>query len=483
MAFRKSTLLYGAFGLVLLLLFVGACLFVLNPEYRNAWRTADWEIPASMMRTREEASFDTLSNPFHSTENPKDPRFTIAEVKVEDLPSETDPGHGEIRIELEKNNERLEVSHDVVQLRPPHYEAKLDDGTVRLEAYALRLMPMPEEETSRHWRTPSGADLDETIYEQFELKHREYHRDINGAGTEIGLLFSSDFEHPIQWRASGFHDATTKANPTSSFSWSNDQEGLFIETVFNSLHDVTLRVFATIAHGDPQIHPMSPEPRATVTTPEFEAELLAIKNGSIVRQSSNYSSGSYLHTSSYKPGRRSFGLFRITPSQQGEQLAVAIEGTSGEREILKSHFHGNSRLTRINFPVPIEEIASIELIWLPKRTRLIVDIPIPALIPENRGVTDLLDVRIPATRFQRLYDLEEFLRRATQFAMISNPSSPIDHHFPLETEEQTVRELLLQLETLSPGDEVRILRDQAQINYGQIQNQTVWEQIKQWLRW
>lgn len=56
----------------------------------------------------------------------------------------------------------------------------------------------------------------------------------------------------------------------------------------------------------------------------------------------------------------------------------------------------------------------------------------------------------------RPYDLEEFLSKVTQFAMISNPS---------------------------PGDEVRIRSDQPQINFGQVQSQTVWEQIKQWLRW
>jgi len=487
MPIRKSTLLWGFLGLFLLLLFTGAALFLLNPEFQKAWRTAGWEIPASTIRSAEADVFDELSTPVHSSENPKDPRFEIGEVEVEHLPSESDSTQREIKIWLEQNRESLQVSHDVVELLPPHYEAKLDDGIVRLECFALRLMPPHEEKQPRHWQTPAGADLDPAIRKKYNLGRRDHYRNFsNGAGTELGVLFSSDFEHPIQWRASGFRDATTKANLTNSFSWSNDQEKLFMETVLGSLHDFTVRVFATIAHGEPQIYPLPPEARASVNTPEFKVELLALENGSTQRSSSGFDHGSNrsYYTYSYQPGgKRCFGFLHVNPSEQGEQLALAIRLTSGERQILKINFHGGNDVTKVNFPVPVEELAEIELIWLPKRTGLFADLPLPALIAANRGITELLDVQIPATTFQREYDLKDFLSNATQFRVSFNTSSPIDHHFPLETEEQTVRDLLLKLETLSPASAVDVDASRQIITLGSPQERSLWEIIKEWFRW
>jgi hypothetical protein len=83
-----------------------------------------------------------------------------------------------------------------------------------------------------------------------------------------------------------------------------------------------------------------------------------------------------------------------------------------------------------------------------KFLRYVFELPeLPGLPPQNRDVTDLLDVAIPYARFRSPLDFERLLRDATQLEIrvtTGSVSSASSVEFPREYEIVTVRELLFE---------------------------------------
>jgi len=180
-------------------------------------------------------------------------------------------------------------------------------------------------------------------------------------------------------------------------------------------------------------------------------------------------------------------VFAVSPPVAAEQIQLAAIDRHFERKPVNTNFHGGSLLFHAYIRMPPEEIAALEVTWLPEITRIHADLPpLPVVHPANATPDNLFDLVIPRATIGNEKKLLEFAAGLVQFdeRFQIKELTPAQRalHFPMEVENIAVRQRLARLQALYPDASVIVDSNTQTIQLQKPELVDWWEKVKKWLR-
>lgn len=271
-------------------------------------------------------------------------------------------------------------------------------------------------------------------------------------------------------RVNGF-DARTKQSIISSWSSGMSQGMLVLEMEPTMWHPGPVRLVVDLALGPTVEHMLSNRKGARVDLPLGGmkiVERLNLPPGRDIQDYGSSSNGRNLSmrmnirqtTSEHAKALRT--LFALGIHPQSFNNPFDHEAIDHDGKILETRTLGSSwNLNFVSVAAEPERIQGFRIKFYPKAYRLIMDLTeIPGLPEVNRGVENLLDVKVPFALFSQQWERENFIRQTLQLNLPYVGAPPTVEKWPMAFTNVSVGEILAAYSTNLPPPR-RLEYDQA----------------------
>ena len=163
-------------------------------------------------------------------------------------------------------------------------------------------------------------------------------------------------------------------------------------------------------------------------------------------------------------GNQTSLIFALEPGTETGQFEIEPLTESEE-----SHGYSTSSSGKImvkTFYFPLDKLKGIRIRYFPRINRVLFPIkPLPVPPKENRNVKNLCDVRIPYAKFERKYEMQNFLENVLEIKISANWSrSSTKKIFPKEYHDVTVGEILDDYIAMYDKDHVKLDSDKWKLS-------------------
>ena len=267
-------------------------------------------------------------------------------------------------------------------------------------------------------------------------------------------------------------DARTRA-PVDIGGYSQDARGggCRFECSVALWHDTPVELVLDLATGPARTFAFPPRPGVRQTFPDGMVELAAVVEGREQTRSIQSRNGWEIATLGFVrsgPKPAVSLLFLCQPTAHPSPFFLDALGPDGKA--LAGWGGSSSGLLKVRtWHASPADIARVRLRCLPRHYRLVFRLPrLPGLPEENRGVPNLLEVRVPFVRFRAHYQMRRWLEGVLQVKMtVAQPPTVPPGTFPMEFTDVTAGEVLDRyLKLLPPGTRLRFDAERSTLYLG-----------------
>jgi len=454
-------------GIVILFLVAAAGIVIWRmPEILRSMRMASWISDSKAQRVHAPTALVEASSPGLANGDPWDAKFLHSWVEVTVEEDALEQGQ-KLKVEFHDPGAEFSAGYEAVHLHAPDYRAPLGSGSVSLAVLGAANVSL-ETIPSRKYLNPRGDAVDPAIEKLFDLASQQ-NSQRDKIGLDLTVVIIGGSLGRSRWRARGFYDRDTHMAPSSWYSWNDKSSGIYMSTVLPVFHDAALSAVASVAFGEPVLRTMSWQVGEIQGSRDFPPTVRVLFVGRGAGVVSSYGSGSGLKKSAEISIRSltrqnqpadHFALIAVEPDALAQQVEITAVSTSGKRVKGSSQF--GQLPDAVGFALAKEEIAHLEVAYLPRVARILLDLPDAGLVaPENVGITNLFQCRIPVARFENDEELIETIGQLTQLRIYRSvsadlPPEQLARHFPMKLENSTPAEMLERYRDLFPQCEIRI---------------------------
>jgi hypothetical protein len=427
----------------------------------------------------------------------RSPVAHIAPVPVDpfaDVTITDDRDEHEIAVTIgNRPNPAFTPDFDVHESSSPGGWVSTPDGRVRLVAIGLAQRASPTAGRSVPVRYYDPVDLSPVAWESLpeSMRRRTLYLGRRGRPTFLFIFELDGFDHPDPI-GYGLHDAHTQAKLTWTYGYSSAPDAALRTYSAPIWHGPAAVLSMDLAHGPLIEHRLRPEAGRKWRHGPLHVEVL----GRLARQpigpgSSMHSSRELQATFAYHTpaaSAESFGgvLVGVLPINRIGGLDMGLLDADGAAFNQRGDDLWFSGLRYLGARVEADQIAWVRVRWRPHFKRIIWHLPaLPAALPANQGVTDLLHVTIPSIELELEHDWVRLLEDALQIEIdrstLGGGSAALPAaSFPRTYEDVTLGQMLdeyLSHVNLPPGHVVVL--DEARMVL--TTRRTRWQRLKDWV--
>jgi len=261
-------------------------------------------------------------------------------------------------------------------------------------------------------------------------------------------------------RVSGF-DARTKQPIVSHWSSDVGKGTLVVGMEPTMWHPGPVRLLVDLALGPTVEHMLSNRKAARVDLPLGGMKIVDRQTLPPGRDIQGWSSGATGGKLSMRMNVRQTGsehakmlrtLFVLAIHPHANNNPFDYEAIGHDGKVLETRALGSSwNLNFVSVAAEPERIMGFRIKFYPKNYRVIFDLPeIPGLPEVNRGVENLLDVKVPFALFRQQWDREDFIRKTLQVDLPYYGVAVSAEKWPMAFTNVSVREVLASYSTNLP---------------------------------
>jgi hypothetical protein len=261
-------------------------------------------------------------------------------------------------------------------------------------------------------------------------------------------------------RVSGF-DARTKQPIVSHWSSEVSNGTLVVGMEPTMWHPGPVRLLVDLALGPTVDHMLSNRKAARVDLPLGGIKIVDRQTLPPGRDIQGWNSGATggklsirmnVRQTSSEHAKALRTLFVLGIHPQSFNNPFDYEAIDNDGKIIETRTHGSSwNLNFVSVAAEPERIKGFRIKFYPKAYRVFVDLPeIPGLPEFNRGVENLLDVKVPFALFNQQWDREDFIRKTLQVDLPYFGVAASAEKWPMAFTNVSVREILAVYSTNLP---------------------------------
>jgi hypothetical protein len=175
--------------------------------------------------------------------------------------------------------------------------------------------------------------------------------------------------------------------------------------------------------------------------------------------------------------------FVFTPPNAHHRMEILAVDAVGNTAPLR-HRSSSFGEVRMQVEMPRDEIRELRFHYRTSAKRLLIEVPLFAIPPDNREVSDLFDVRIPLVVIRSEQHWREVVAELVQLRTWRSaaPDGIPEDRFPIVFENTTPRELLVEYRKLRPEVDIRIHHREFDLIFDDGSGNRVMELLEVWFQ-